>query len=298
VGGSELTPRGAARLAAFAILILPAVLQPAAGLTVVFSPERARPGDVVLVHVKAAPADLEGELGAAPLRFFPVRDGVAALAGVDLDVVPGPVRWRLTRPMATGGRLVVGTGSVRIHPRAFDTQRLTLPPGQVDLDAETLARVKAERAEMEGALAGTAPERLWREAFRTPIDDGRPTGGFGLRRIINNQPRSPHTGYDWAAPVGTPVLAANAGRVALVARHFFAGQLVVLDHGLGLVTLYFHLDEPRVATGDVVTRGQTLGTVGATGRVTGPHLHFGVLLGGARVDPIALLAIEPPPAGP
>jgi murein DD-endopeptidase MepM/ murein hydrolase activator NlpD len=248
--------------------------------------------------VKGAPPDLAGEWGATPLRLFPVRDGAAALVGVDLDVVPGSVTWRLTRPAANGGRLAVGTGSVKIHSRTFETQRLTLPPGQVDLDAETLARVTAERAEMEGALAGTVPERLWRETFRTPIDEGRPTGGFGLRRLINNQPRSPHTGYDWAAPVGTPVLAANAGRVALVARHFFAGQLVVLDHGLGLATLYFHLDEPRVATGDVVTRGQTIGTVGATGRVTGPHLHFGVLLGGARVDPLTLLAIQPPPAAP
>jgi hypothetical protein len=297
-GKRLLSPRSPAWLAALAILILLSALQSAAGLTVVFTPERARPGDVVLVHVKGAPPDVEGELAAAPLRFFPVRDGVAALAGVDVDVLPGPVKWRLTQPMAKGGRLVVATGSVKIHPRTFDTQHLTFPPGQVDLDAETLARVKAERAEMDAALAGGASERLWREPFRTPIDDGRPTGGFGLRRIINNQPRSPHTGYDWAAPRGTPVLATNGGRVALVSRHFFAGQLVVLDHGLGLFTLYFHLDEARVATNDAVARGQTIGTVGASGRVTGPHLHFGVLLGGARVDPIALLALKPPPAGP
>src|SRR5262249_61019610 len=101
-----------------------------------------------------------------------------------------------------------------------------------------------------------------------------------------------------AAPVGPRRRPATAGRVARVARHFFAGQLVVLDPRLGLATLYFHLDEPRVATGDVVTRGQTIGTVGATGRVTGPHLHFGVLLAGARVDPLTLLALQPPPAAP
>ncbi len=295
---SQASTRRAARLTALAILILLGVPRTAVGLTVVFSPDRPRPGDVVLVRVKGAPADLEGEWGGAPLHFFPVRVGVAALAGVDLDAVPGPFAWRLSQPMAKGGRLVVGAGSVKIHPRAFDTQHLTLPPGQVDLDDETLAQVRADRAELDAALAGAAPTRLWRAAFRTPIDGGRPTGGFGLRRIINNQPRSPHAGYDWAAPRGTPVLAANAGRVALVSRHFFAGQLVVLDHGLGLFTLYFHLDEGRVATGDAVTRGQPIGTVGASGRVTGPHLHFAVLLGGARVDPIALLAIEPPPDGP
>jgi murein DD-endopeptidase MepM/ murein hydrolase activator NlpD len=127
------------------------------------------------------------------------------------------------------------------------------------------------------------------------VEGGRPTGGFGLRRVINGQPRSPHTGYDWAAPVGTPVLAANAGRVALVAEHFFAGRNIVLDHGLGLFTFYYHLDETRVGPGEPVAAGQVIGAVGATGRVTGPHLHFAVVLAGARVDPESLLALTVPP---
>jgi murein DD-endopeptidase MepM/ murein hydrolase activator NlpD len=165
----------------------------------------------------------------------------------------------------------------------------------VDLDAETLARVGTERAALKAALADGAPERLWRGPFRTPVEGGRPTGGFGLRRVLNGQPRSPHTGYDWAAPVGTPVLAVNAGRVALVAEHFFAGRNVVLDHGLGLFTFYYHLDETRVGAGEPVAAGQIIGAVGATGRVTVPHLHFAVVLGGARVDPEALLALTPPP---
>src|SRR5262249_14379879 len=168
------------------------------------------------------------------------------------------------------------------------------PWEQVDLDARPLARVQAERRELDAALASGAAERLWRGPFRIPIEGGQPTGGYGLRRLINGQPRSPHTGYDWAAPAGTPVLAANAGRVALVTEHFFAGRNVVLDHGLGLFTLYFHLTEARVAPGESVTAGQVIGTVGATGRVTGAHLHFAVLLGGARVDPEALLRLAPP----
>ena len=121
-----------------------------------------------------------------------------------------------------------------MRARTFPTQPLTLPKGMVDLDAPTLARVETEREELKAALAAGAAERLWRGPFRIPVEGGQPTGGFGLRRILNGKPRSPHTGYDWAAPAGTPVLAANTGRAALVAEHFFAGRNVVLDHGLGL----------------------------------------------------------------
>jgi hypothetical protein len=288
--------RGAAGLVLFlAGLALP---HPVLALSVLLTPEHPRPGDVVLIRVRAAPPDLAGEWNGQPLGFFPSRDGLAALAGVDLDLPVGPVAWRLFRPMAGGGRLVVAAGTVTLHGRRFETQHLTLPPGQVDLDPATLARVEREHGELKTALGETAATRLWRGAFHQPVEGGRATGGFGLRRIINHQPRSPHTGYDWAAPRGTPVLAANAGRVVLVAEHFFAGRSVVLDHGLGLFTLYFHLDEPRVAAGETVAAGQVVGTVGATGRATGAHLHFGVWLAGARVDPMALLGLVPPPDGP
>ena len=292
-----MTARRAGPLAAGAALTLLAALTAAAprpGLTVHVTPERPRNGDVVLIRVHGAPPDLAGEWSGRPLPLFPVAGGAAAVVGVDLETPVGPLRWRLFRPTANGGQLVVGTGAVRIQPRQFETQHLTLPPGQVDLDAPTLARVKAEQAEMAATLAGGLGERLWEGPFVKPVEGGRETGGFGLRRVINKQPRSPHSGYDWAAPRGTPVLAANAGRVALVAEHFFPGRLVVLDHGLGLYTLYFHLDEARVMGGARVERGQPIGTVGSTGRATGPHLHFGVTIGGARVDPLTLLGLVPP----
>jgi hypothetical protein len=271
-----------------------AVALPALALTVRLSPERPRPGDVVLVRVAGGPPGLEGEWNGQPLRFFPVPDGLAALVGVDLDTRPGPLGWRLTVPAPDGGRRAAAQGTVPIQPRQFETQHLTLPSAQVDLDPATLARVKAERAAMAAVLAAGGDERLWAGPFRAPVEGGRPTGGFGLRRVINKQPRSPHTGYDWAAPRGTLVVAANAGRVALVGDHFFAGRLVVIDHGLALFTLYFHLDETGVTTGERVQGGQPIGTVGATGRATGPHLHLGVSLGGARVDPMALLGVVPP----
>jgi hypothetical protein len=260
-------------------------------LDAVLAPSPAQPGDVVLVRVPGAPPEVSGALGARALRFFPVAGGMAALAGLDLDTEPGALAWRLTRPGTRGEPIVVGTGSLVVRPVSFPTQSLTLPPGQVDLDAKTLARVRAEQAELRAVLESGAGERLWQDAFHPPVEEGQPTGGFGLRRIINGQRRSPHTGFDWAAPRGAPVLAANAGRVALVAEHFFPGRLVVLDHGLGLFTLYFHLDETVVARGEQVAARQRVGSVGATGRSTGPHLHLGVVLDGARVDPMSLLKL-------
>ena len=132
------------------------------------------------------------------------------------------------------------------------------------------------------------PSRLF---ILRPVATNVPGTGFGSRRIINGQPRAPHGGTDYSAPRGSPVVSVNDGRVALVAEYFFPGRLVVVDHGLGLYTLYFHLDEARVEIGERVVRGQPLGTLGSTGRATGPHLHFGVQVGAARIDPERLLGL-------
>jgi Peptidase family M23 len=274
----------------------PAVTEGPVRVTV--APPSPQPGDVVLLQISGGPPDVRADWDGRPLALFPTAHGVAALIGIDLDVRPGHIGWRVTRPSVAKNGGALATGAVTVRARTFPTQPLTLPKGMVDLDAPTLARVETEREELKAALATGAAERLWRGPFRIPVEGGQPTGGFGLRRILNGQPRSPHTGYDWAAPAGTPVLAANTGRAALVAEYFFAGRNVVLDHGLGLFTLYFHLTEARVAPGESVSAGQVIGTVGATGRVTGPHLHFAVLLNGARVDPEALLRLAPPEESP
>jgi murein DD-endopeptidase MepM/ murein hydrolase activator NlpD len=263
-----------------------------AAVAVSVTPKEPHPGDVVLVQLAGARPGVRVEWNGQPLHLFPVRDGLAAVVGVDLDTPPGRIAWRVVPETVAGGSRL--SGAVLVRAKTFPVQHLTLPPNQVDLDPPTLARVESEQRELAAVLADSAPERLWQGPFRVPVDGGRPTGGFGLRRMINGQPRSPHAGFDWAAPEGTPVLAANTGRVALVAEHFFAGRNVVLDHGLGLFTLYFHLSEVRVARGETVASGQSVGAVGATGRVTGPHLHFAVILGGARVDPESLLALLPP----
>jgi murein DD-endopeptidase MepM/ murein hydrolase activator NlpD len=121
--------------------------------------------------------------------------------------------------------------------------------------------------------------------------DAKPEG-FGSRRIINGQRRSPHSGLDFAAPAGTPVVAANRGRVALVVEFFFGGRLVALDHGEGLYTLYMHLERVDVTEGALVERGSIIGAVGSTGRATGPHLHWAAQLRRARIDPNALLTLS------
>jgi murein DD-endopeptidase MepM/ murein hydrolase activator NlpD len=181
---------------------------------------------------------------------------------------------------------------VAIKPRRFRVQRLTLPSHMVELDADTERRADAESARLRTLYQTATPERLWRGPFTRPVAWDGAGEGFGARRIINGKPRMPHSGLDYAAGRGTPVVAANRGRVALVAEFFFPGRLVALDHGLGLFTLYMHLDRADVEEGAIVERGEPLGTVGASGRATGPHLHFAVHVRAARVDPAALLTLR------
>jgi murein DD-endopeptidase MepM/ murein hydrolase activator NlpD len=134
---------------------------------------------------------------------------------------------------------------------------------------------------------------MWHTPFRAPLQDAVRGSGFGLKRVINGDPRAPHTGVDFSVPAGTPVLAANAGLVVLAEEHFFAGKSLVLDHGEGLYTMYFHLQESLVGLGRRVAQGEPIGRVGHTGRATGPHLHWGARLCGARIDPEALLQLKP-----
>jgi len=182
-------------------------------------------------------------------------------------------------------------GALRVQRRQFSVERLSLPKGMVDLDPETERRANDESKRLATVYRLITPERLWRGKFTKPVGMVGEGTGFGARRVINGQPRSPHGGSDYSAPRGTPVVAANGGRVALVADFFFPGRLVIVDHGLGLYTLYFHLDTIVVAEAQRVERGQPLGTVGATGRATGPHLHFGAQMRAARVDPATLLGL-------
>jgi len=196
---------------------------------------------------------------------------------------------RIWLEAADGPALHKLTSTIRILPQAFGEEHLTLPDSKVTLSPESLARVNRERVRIASLWEAETRERFWEGPFLVPVQ-GRPGSPFGLRRWINEQPRSPHTGMDIRAPEGTSVLAANHGRVALVGDFFFGGNSVFLDHGQGVYTMYFHLSSINVVEGQNVTKGDLLGLVGMTGRATGPHLHWGVRLGGARVDPVSLVA--------
>jgi len=233
---------------------------------------------------------LQGSLDEQPLIFY--RNGrgrVQAVIGIDLEAAGKRLlhlegKDRQARPY-------VWQWPVRIRPRRFSVQRLTLPQQMVELDSETAKRVSEEANRLNGLWKSVTPDRYWHGAFISPVTSAAAPEGFGFRRLINERPRSPHSGGDFQAPPGSVVRASNAARVALAEEQFFGGRAIVLDHGLGLYTVYFHLQEFLVHTGDTVEKGQEIGRVGATGRVTGPHLHFGVRLQGARIDPAALLRL-------
>lgn len=178
--------------------------------------------------------------------------------------------------------------SIRVGAYPYPVQKLTLPPSKVDLTAEDLARVKCENGQI-GGLWGRRGSRRFTLPLHPPLQPLPGGGRFGSRRIINGQPKSPHSGADYSADAGEPILAAADGTVALADEHFFAGNSVFLDHGDGLITMYFHMSRIDVKEGQEVKRGQPVGAVGATGRATGPHLHFGIRWRRARVDPALLL---------
>ncbi len=184
-------------------------------------------------------------------------------------------------------RLHIGLGE---YP--YSVQRLEIKDrSRVDLSPENLARVQRENA-LIGKLWGRQGKPRFSLPLGAPLEEMPPGGRFGAKRIINGEPRSPHTGADYAVPQGTPVLATDNAVVALAGEFFFSGNAVFLDHGNGLISMYFHLHEVFVEQGDEVSRGRPIGTVGSTGRSTGPHLHFGIRWQGERVDP-ALLLGEP-----
>ena len=155
-----------------------------------------------------------------------------------------------------------------------------------------LERSQREAARLREVFAQVTPERLWQGGFRLPLA-AEAAGNFGRRRILNDQPRAPHSGEDFSAPAGTPVYAAQRGRVALGDELFFSGKTVVVDHGLGLFTFYAHLEAISVEPGQVIEAGTLLGRVGSTGRVTAAHLHWAARLNQARVNPRDLVALLP-----
>ena len=263
-----------------------------AAVKVTVTPSVVRQGDVALIVVTGAAGapDMDGSVAGWPLFFFPYADGYAALIGIDLEARPGRTPWRIGFD-DSGGIARKSAGTITVKARKFPVQRLSLPKSMVDLSPENERRAEAEAARLRTLFDTVSFERLWRGRFTKPVASEAKAEGFGSRRIINGKPRSPHSGLDFAVPAGTPVVASNRGRVALVVDFFFGGKVVALDHGEGLYTLYMHLDRVDVTEGALVERGSIIGSVGSTGRATGPHLHWAAHLRRARIDADALLKL-------
>jgi murein DD-endopeptidase MepM/ murein hydrolase activator NlpD len=226
------------------------------------------------------------------LRMQKAGQEAVALLGSDvLDARPGRrvVAVRLTD--AAGGKARILKASVELVHVKRPVESLTLDPAMVNPPASELARIALERAQVRASLSGVSAKRLWSLPLSHPVP-GELSSMYGIGRVLNGQPRSPHRGQDLEAETGDPVSAAADGVVALTGHFYYAGNSVYLDHGQGLFTMYFHLSELRVTPGEHVARGQVLGLAGATGRSTRSHLHFGVSTLGRLVDPAPLFLYD------
>ena len=217
--------------------------------------------------------------------------GYMGLLGIDLQDEPGG--HELTIDAQLGEQMRHFSYQVLVVKEKFAVEHLKLPKDKVDLDDRAAARWKAEQEDVRKALAEESAMRLWDAGFIEPVH-GKRTGIFGSVRIMNGQARNPHNGEDIGAPLGTDVLASNDGVVRLTVDHIFSGRGIYVDHGLGLYSMYFHLSDVLVKDGDLIRAGQVIGKVGATGRATGPHLHWGMKVNGARVNPYAMLELPFP----
>jgi murein DD-endopeptidase MepM/ murein hydrolase activator NlpD len=246
-------------------------------------------GEILRIVVSGqSVAEITGHLEERPVPFAAVQDGVyLALVGVDMEQKPGPRRV-IIKARGLSGATQESSVDFRVKPKRFPEERFSVPPSFDQLDQATLARIRDENERLDKIWKSATPGRLWDGSFLLPVK-GEVSSPFGLRRVINGLARAPHSGVDLKVQLGTEILAANHGKVVLRDEFFFSGKTVVLDHGGGLYTMYFHLNEFQVPEGMSVHRGEVIGRVGMTGRVTGPHLHWGARLQGARVDPLELL---------
>ncbi|HTG29635.1 MAG TPA: M23 family metallopeptidase [Methylomirabilota bacterium] len=211
------------------------------------------------------------------------------LLGVDLEKAPGEYEFSVSATTENGEHAEC-TATLPVRAGKFATESLTVQKQFVEPNEEQAQRAVAEQEKLRQIFDHTTPEKLWHGSFRLPLTGGVRGTNFGKRRILNGQPRSPHTGADFPVPTGTPIHATQSGRVVLAQELYFSGNTVIIDHGLGVYSLYGHLSATDVAVGDAVKAGAVIGKVGATGRVTGPHLHWGVTVNKARVNPIQLVS--------
>jgi hypothetical protein len=280
-------------LAALAVLIATHLtIARAQSPAITLTPAVIQAGSPVLIHVEASgDASLDGEWQGHKLQFFPGRTGHGwyALAGVDVEAPVGPSTLKVFVRLA--GTVRDLSREVEIHSAHYRTGSLTVAPKFVEPAPEALKQIEAERTLKDQVFGSSVPEPYWTTSFHAPVA-APPTASFGTRRMFNGKLASIHKGMDFRAATGTPVRAGNGGVVVLARPLYYEGNCVVIDHGLGLFTLSMHLSRIDVHEGQRVAMGERLGLSGATGRVTGPHLHWAVRWQGSYLDPAKLLRLN------
>jgi hypothetical protein len=256
-------------------------------------PEKIGQGDVFLLKVKGVGGEkissVKGEFLNRRLHFFKTSEGeYRSLIFTCLFDEPGTAALNLE--IMQEGKVYHIRERVEVIEKDFGTERLRLPPSKVTLSKKAILQVRKDKRALDKIWQKITPTRYWRGSFMLPTK-GRIGSPFGIRRIINEKPRSPHTGVDIIAPHGAKVFASNHGEVVFIGDLFFSGKSLVIDHGMGLYTMYFHLSKILVKVGEKVRKGQVVGLVGSTGRAMGSHLHFGARLQQATVNPHSLFLL-------
>ncbi len=265
----------------------------ASGPAILLHARSYQPGEAILAEVSAASplANLEIRAFGRSFPGFAADDGRnwQALVGIDLATPPGRYRLEFLGKSVTNEPVDVRR-EITVLPKSFPTRRLTVEEKYAQPPAEELERIAAEAKRVESIIASVTAERFWSGAFVVPVP-GAPISNFGKRTLVNGQARSPHSGTDFSGSTGTPIKAPAGGRVVLSADLYFSGNTIILDHGLGVYSFLAHLSQVAVKEGAPVQRGEFIGRVGATGRVTGPHLHWTLRLCGTRIDPLSLIEV-------
>lgn len=252
------------------------------------APAVLHPGSPFVLSIRGLAKGTAYDIG-FDKRMLPVsgNGGRDILLGVDLAHPVGTDRIKL---YARGMTVPVTFTTVQIQSHAYASQYLTLPEHFVTFTPSQLKRIFREQSELDRIFARDKTRPLWHTDFIMPVN-GPITAPFGVKRFFNGQPRSPHTGIDIAAAAGTPVVATNDGIVCFTGKMFFGGRSVLINHGQGIYSMYFHLRKYAVKKGMHVKKGQTIGYVGESGRVTGPALHFGIRIMDSRIDPLLLFSL-------
>jgi hypothetical protein len=256
---------------------------------VTIAPSSIGQGEVGLVTVKAEAFEPDVTwLKKKVTLAFSNRDNLwTGFFGADLTTPPGRYKLKVSRGEGVNPVYV----AVTVLSKDHGIRRITVPKEMVELDSETLARARKEIKVVKEIFTRPAANPLWRGSWRRPVP-GIVISPFGCRNIVNGMERSPHSGVDLRAPAGTPIKVTNKGIVVLTAHHFFSGKSIIVDHGGGIHSMYFHLSRISVEAEEVVEKGDLIGLTGSSGRVTGPHLHFGIRIDGRRIDPLRLIEIS------